>query len=136
MTIYLYNNERISTNNKKDFLFDEYKQIQKEVENELMNKAKEWSNTSSEQLKDYNKLASIGVRLLQKNIVIAYPESAKPSTTEAFVADTVIKDADRKFHSSSEFGGKLDRILKKLPELTQEKQPEGKPYCFTVDVNF
>ncbi len=133
MSGYLYNNANISTNSRIDFLFDEYKQMEREVEQELINKAKQLSESVSSQIKSYQDLAKAGIHLLRKKIVLAYPESAKPSTTEEYVAGVVISEAERKFNSYNEFGGRLDRILKKLPESTQEQK--AKPHRFIVDVS-
>lgn len=56
-----------------------------------------------------------------------------PSTTEAHVANTIVTNAQIKFNSYSEFGGRLNRILKKLPEIKKEEETQ-KPYSFTVSI--
>ncbi len=128
-----YYNNGYAYRSELDFLFETYRNIQTEVEAELVRKAQELSETPSNDPPDYRYLAKCGVSLLQRRI---YCSSRTSSTTKDFVQEVFISTAKRSFNSPYEFGGKLDRILKKLPEIQKEPTPCPKPYSFTVNVNW
>lgn len=120
-------------------IFDQCYHIQQEVEDELISQAQNLANSPSASSKDYRALAEQGIKKLQGKIWRAIPASLKEGSTENFVASAIIREARDRFYSPTSIGGKLDRILKKLPEQPPQSQITGPNFLttnFSVSIDF
>jgi len=128
----------VNTDFKMPSLFSKCREIQCEIEDELIAEAKRLADCTNAVDQDYCILTQEGIKKLRSRIWRAIPESERSSTMEGFVADTIIFDAERSFNSSDRFGGKLDRIIKGLPEKqpVEESKPSFAARTFSVVFDF